>query len=326
MPEAFGIIPPQLIQDMLGAGYIPNGMPDRIKTNNYAPIISDICYRTIATAQPRQNESISDLIEKIALYKHPLDQPLEINASYLIKLSEQLALPKGIHAIATAVKDFNFINTQVRLLANGISAYDTIPKGYTGELWVEVISHSFPLRLHPGDALTQLRFFHGRNPLTAPEQKNQNLPQDIQLDLSSNATIWETNNTPQKILDTAQSNSYLFTDFFTPLACAQEIILKPDHFYLFQSLPFAQLSPNVGGEFFASPFLHQDLVTVKQCIEPHQGHIQLPIQTQKNPVLLRHNQTIGKIWYEHFLSEPKPFFEEKTKISKSTSFPHWFKA
>lgn len=325
MSELFGIIPPQLIQEMLTAGYIPNGIPDHIKSNQYAPRISDTCYRVSATALPLQGESTSNLAEKTALYKHSLDQPLEVNHVYLIKLVEELALPKGIQASASPVKDFLLINTQIRLLADSCTAYDTLPKAYTGELWIEVIPRSFPLRLHPGDTLTQLRFFHGRNILTNTKQNNQNLPQEIQLDLWENAPLWEARCIPEKILDTAEHEAYLITDFFTPLASTQKILLKPDQFYLLQSLPFSQLPSDIGGEFFASPSLNQDFVTVKQYIEPYQTHIQIPIQTQKNPILIGHNQAIGRIWYEHFLSKPKQIFDQKNEILASTSFPHWFK-
>jgi dCTP deaminase len=48
----------------------------------------------------------------------------------------------------------------VRLLADYVSRYDSVPPGSKGELWISVMPKSFPIKLFEGISLNQLRFFN----------------------------------------------------------------------------------------------------------------------------------------------------------------------
>lgn len=85
---------------------------------------------------------------------------LKKKTTYIIKLDQSLELPHGICGIANPKSSAGRIDLQVRLLAHNSDEFDTVPSGYTGDLFIEVSPKSMDIIVHPGDAINQLRLFN----------------------------------------------------------------------------------------------------------------------------------------------------------------------
>ena len=55
-----------------------------------------------------------------------------------MRLNELLDLPRDVYGITNNKSSSGRINLQTRLIVNGVPAFDYVPRGYRGELWLEV--------------------------------------------------------------------------------------------------------------------------------------------------------------------------------------------
>ncbi len=256
MRTEHGAIPMQVIREMMGAGYIAGAREEHLQPASLDLSLSDEAYRLRGSYLPRSGEPIRDIVNHGALYRHAWDRPFEVDGTYLGRLNESLALPPGIHATASNKSSSGRINLRGRLLADGVPRFDDIPAGYQGGLWIELNPKSFPVRVHPGDRINQIRFFHGDARLSALEHRiafdrhhllrsldGNFIPSSIDnvgrgitmtADLSSYDIVgWKAKETAWNILDT-KNFDHDPADFFEPVARPRdgELVLRPDAFYI----------------------------------------------------------------------------------------------
>lgn len=116
-------------------------------------------YAVPALPVPRKGESIRELIKSVSASNHDINDPLFRGQTYIVRLNEKLNLPKSVRAYGNPKSTTGRSGMHVRLLADGVDAYDTIPAGYKGDLWLEVKPLAFHILLHEGLSLNQIRFF-----------------------------------------------------------------------------------------------------------------------------------------------------------------------
>ncbi|MCC6563705.1 2'-deoxycytidine 5'-triphosphate deaminase, partial [Candidatus Uhrbacteria bacterium] len=270
-----GAIPMQIIREMMGAGFILGSREEHLQPASIDLSLSDEAYRMRGSYLPRSGESISEIIQRGALYKHSWDKPLEVNATYLVRLNETLALPPGVHASASNKSSSGRINLRGRLVADGIPRFDDIPAGYKGGLWIELLPKSFPILAHPGDRINQMRFFHGDARLNSLEhriafdkysllrsQSGTRIPSTIDncgrgitmtVDLESNEIVgWKVRDSVWNILDT-HAFDHDPSDFFesVPKPKDGELVLKPGTFYILVTKEKILTPPNYATEMAA---------------------------------------------------------------------------
>ncbi|MXZ88044.1 MAG: 2'-deoxycytidine 5'-triphosphate deaminase, partial [Dehalococcoidia bacterium] len=83
---------------------------------------------------------------------------LEPNRPYLIPLMEGLKLPSNVRAFANPKSSTGRVDIFTRVVTDYSHRFDDIAPGYDGELWLEVFSRSFLVRVQAGLALNQIRF------------------------------------------------------------------------------------------------------------------------------------------------------------------------
>ncbi len=107
------------------------------------------------------------------VHSFSLDRPavLEPNIPYLIELEERLALPAALSARANPKSSTGRLDIFARVVADTGEAFDEIPAGYQGRLFLHVISRSFPIRVRAGDRLVQVRFSHAVSRLSDDETR-----------------------------------------------------------------------------------------------------------------------------------------------------------
>jgi dCTP deaminase len=123
------------------------------------------CSSDIPYSEVLKNERWVDEVKSI----HPRNG-LDLNrgTTYVIQLQEGIRLRKdsGMHAYATGKSSIGRLDVLTRLITDHGDAYDTVPEGSSGSLYVEVTPITFPIRVRPGLALNQIRFFRGKPSLS----------------------------------------------------------------------------------------------------------------------------------------------------------------
>ncbi|TAK03948.1 2'-deoxycytidine 5'-triphosphate deaminase [Patescibacteria group bacterium] len=163
----------QHIRSLLRHGAVREADESSLQPSSLDLSVSGELYRMRGSFLPQPGEKIRDILKRGILFPAPLNQPLELNGIYWIRLNELLDLPPGVFATTNNKSSSGRINLQTRLVANGVSAFDYVPRGYRGELWLEVVPKSFPVKLSYGERLNQMRFYTGNARLPDDELRRE---------------------------------------------------------------------------------------------------------------------------------------------------------
>lgn len=343
MEKHHGAIPYQIIEEMIKTGYIKGAKTEHIQPASLDLTLSEDVYRMRGSYLPKRGESIKELIEHGALYRHKLDLPLEVDGIYLIRLNESVKLPPGIHAVASNKSSSGRINLRGRLLADSITRFDILPAGHSGELWIELVPKSFPVKVHAGDRINQLRFFHGDSRLGSLEhhmlfdryallQKKDGQSLDgnahvinrgivMTLDLTSHDIVgWRGKRTDSFMLDTKKFDHDPL-DFFeqVPKPKNMEITIRPGDFYILATKEKIIVPPQHAAEMapydetigeFRSHFAGFFDPGFGWSKEGHQrGTIAvLEVEAHSHDFVMRDGQPICLMVYEHMLQNPSRLY------------------
>ena len=116
---------------------------------------------------------------------------LETGCVYLVPLMESLALPADLSAAMNPKSSTGRLDVFTRVIGNNAAAFDQLPAGYEGPLWVEISPRTFSILARPGDRLVQVRLRRGAF--------NPGLSQVLSVDLEArgNAPVGWRAKTPQ---------------------------------------------------------------------------------------------------------------------------------
>ncbi len=338
-----GALPSQTIRSLIQSGIITGGNEERIQPASLDLALTETVYRIEYIFQPRPNESIEDILNEMDATPHNLTNPFERGVMYLAKLSESLKLPKDISARCNPKSSTGRNDLQVRVLADGVPRFDTIPAGFTGNLWIVIMSKSFPVKLPTDESLSQMRFFYadatsrisedelrtsleqdklfwrhsGEKPFTNDEIKIRDndgsliLTVDI---INEGITAWECLGL-NRILDFTKRNYYKPTDFFRPISIdSGSIYLKQDNFYILRSRERVRIPPNLSSEMIPMDERSGEFRShYSGFIDPGWGYgingdgNGRPLVLEVRPfedLVLRDNQPIAKIVFDTMHEKP----------------------
>ena len=276
-----GAFPSQFIRKMLASGEIRNADRNNLQPASIDLSISEEGYRMKGAFLPRKNESVRDIIKTESLYKIDLNNPLEKNGIYLIKLNESLNLSENIFAFSSSKSSTGRVDLQTRLIIDNYSRFDSVPFGYRGELWLQIIPKSFLIKLNSGDKLNQIRFFNGEAKLdyneikeayfkykllfdedlniVNPDEKSVidnsgSIVMSIDLDGGkSDKIIGYKNLLIDSVLDFSKKNYYNPADFFEPIYSPKngKLILEKESFYIFSTKERIRIPGDFASEMIA---------------------------------------------------------------------------
>jgi dCTP deaminase len=332
-----GALPVQKIRDLMQTKAIIGAQENQLQPSSLDLSLSEEIYRMRGSFLPQKNECVRDLLKQGILFPTTLDHPLELQGIYLIRLRESLCLPQHIHAYANNKSSSGRINLQTRLISNSTTLFDKISLGYQGELWLEVIPKSFPVKLRPGEYLNQIRFFigdahlnkqehselHRTNPLLYTIEGEPLLQESFSLDrdgltttidLSSQKIIgFKSTPTTCRLLDYAQRDLDPF-EFFEPIYRPKngQVIMRRGEFYIFATKEFLRVPLNYSMEITPyNPSSGEFRSHYAGFFDPGFGYgthgemkgspAVLEICTYDNDFILRDGQSICKIVYEKLL-------------------------
>src|SRR5580700_7134043 len=168
-PRKTGILPSQEIRELIKNGKIRSSMEiddGQIQPASIDLRLGTVAYRIQASFLPGRASPIATKIRDLKLAELDLTRPalLERGAVFIVPLVESLVLPSDIGGKANPKSTTGRLDIFTRLITDGGLEFELVPKGYSGELYVEIVSRTFPIVVQAGTKLSQLRFVRGNPP------------------------------------------------------------------------------------------------------------------------------------------------------------------
>lgn len=258
------------------------------------------------------------------------DRPLVLHRGgvYLAEVEEVLELPDSVWGRGNPKSSTGRLDVFVRLLTEFGEAFDTIPAGYRGRLYLEITPQSFHVSIRRGDRLGQLRLGRGRPGLTAEALETQQerapvvvwsdgspAPVDdaalpgvrLSVDLEgAGGPVGYLARRHQPPVDLARRNLPI-ARYWTSLSPAPVLghVLEPEQFYIFATRERLRIPPGLCAELVAFDATKGELRThYAGFIDPGFGWVDgdptsstgarlvLEIRTHDVPFLLEHGQPL----------------------------------
>jgi len=166
-----GVLPDHELRAAAEAGWIAAAAP--LSDAQFQPASLDlrlgpIAYQLRASFLPYR-ESVQDrldsgggdlVIDRLSLAE---GATLQRGSVYLVPLLESLALPPGMRGRSNPKSTTGRLDIFTRVITDRTPRFDEIAAGYRGGLYLEISPQSFPVRVHAGASLNQLRLLVGES-------------------------------------------------------------------------------------------------------------------------------------------------------------------
>jgi dCTP deaminase len=262
-----GYLPCQFIEMALKEGMIHSKVP--IKVSQVQPVSLDLrlgqkAYRIQCSFLP-ENDPVETRLKDVTLYEFDISKGgiLEKNAIYLIPLMEELHLPPEFYGLANPKSSTGRLDMFTRVIVDGGHRFDEIPLGHKGKLYLEIIPRSFPVKVHTGLSLNQLRVAHlnsqslDKKKLVSKFKKNPvlfdqtgfHIPVDevkledgvyVGVDVYGDqpeSIVAYKAKTNSNVIDLSKIGYYKVEEFWEPIYRPKKnrLILEPESFYIMMS-------------------------------------------------------------------------------------------
>ncbi|MCW2966608.1 MAG: putative 2-deoxycytidine 5-triphosphate deaminase [Solirubrobacteraceae bacterium] len=204
---------------------------------------------------------------------------LEPGRPYLIPLQERLDLPPYMRARANPKSSTGRVDIFTRVISDKSHRFDDIDAGYSGRLYLEVVSRTFTVRVQTGMALNQLRLSVGTTDVLDADltKEHEELPVLIEpgrrrkiaasrlvlaeglflsLDLlgDDDGFVGYRAKRNSKVLDLTKVGQHRPRDFWDLVhreEDAPRVVLEPEEFYLLISAEAVRIPPEFAAEMSA---------------------------------------------------------------------------
>jgi dCTP deaminase len=346
-----GVLTDTDLAALLAAGAIKTATP--LEAGQIQPSSLDLrlgghAYRIQASVLPMVGETVEQVIAPLVMYDFSLNETrlLERGAVYMIPLQEGLNLPPEIRGVASPKSSTGRLDVFVRLLTNEGETFDTVPAGYTGPLWLEVMPLTFPIRVRQGDRLIQLRLrcgetvvndadllalhtqtplLHGQPYFTHNTKIAEGLWISIDLSPTAQGLVGYRAKPHTQPVDLAKIGGHAWRDYWEPLYATpnRALILYPEEFYIFVSLEQITVPPGYSAELVAYDTRVGELrLHYAGFFDPGWGmtgpdaaHLTsvgaravLEVRAHDVPCVLRHGQRVGRFVYERLTGPSRDLY------------------
>jgi dCTP deaminase len=347
LPEGHeGVLPNQYLDAAIREGVIDAG-GFKIPSENVQPAsldlrLGEVAYRIRCSFLPGTDtveRRLKDfIVDELDLHRE--GAVLETNRPYLIPLKERLALPPTIRGKANPKSSTGRADVFTRVITDRSTRFDEIASGYTGNLYLEVVPLSFPIRVREDVSLNQLRLAVGRAELTDDEVRARHQTQPIlyvdglpvpaeELELSNGLFLGldlrgdadgrvgyrARDNAP--LLDMTKSGHADPEPYWEPVwhEDGRRIILNPRNFYLLMSREAVSVPPSLAAEMTAYDPTSGELRThYAGFFDPGFGYdadgrfegstAALEVRAHDVPFMIEDRQRVCKLTFERMLEDP----------------------
>ena len=347
--EGAGILAVQDICEMAAAGHILPLRPfdaDQIQPASLDLRLGTLAYRVRASFLPGPDLSVEDKIRALTLHVIDLSEGavLETGCVYVVPLMESLSLAADVSASANPKSSTGRLDVFTRVICDQTRAFDTIPAGYHGPLYIEISPRTFPVLVRAGSRLAQIRFrrgdtrlgddeleaLHGRETVVSGGDAvfQGGLTLSIDLEGSTAAASGHGNLVGWRakrhtgVVDVDKKAGLEALDFWEPLDSRgrRSLILDPDEFYILVSREAVHVPPDYAAEMVPfDPLVGEFRVHYAGFFDPGFGHAEaggagaravLEVRSHEVPFILDHGQSIGRLVYERMRTRPDRLYGE----------------
>lgn len=294
------------IQELIDSGNIT--ATERIEKNQIQPASIDLRLDRVAYEVPYTRLPVNgEAVEELGLRRSRgtfLSSGLTMRRGsiWLVKCKESLKLDRNTSATANGKSTAGRLDIMCRLLTDGGSVYNFVRSEYAGELWLEISPRTFDVVLNESDCLAQLRFHDGGKLTTSgPEPVRVDLSGDVAGYISTGGTV------------TYNKRDHSRWHSWSPLPVRNgEAVLYPGQFYILRSLEAVKVGPDVAAEAQAVSTQHGEFrLHYAGFVDPgFCGRLVLEVRPFEVPIVIRHGQQIGQLWYEAMSEYPDALYGE----------------
>lgn len=347
MPLAFaldekGILPDRMIAALAESGGILPATdfdPDQIQPASLDLRLGDLAYRVRASFLPGPRATVARRIDELKLHEISLSDGavLETGCVYIVPLLESLALPHDIVAAANPKSSTGRLDVFTRVIADEMRGFDRIAAGYHGPLYAEISPRTFPVLVHEGSRLSQIRFRRGHamldgnalRALHAHERLVDNDDADVAdgvavgVDLAGlgpDGLVGYRAKRHTGLIDVERRGGYAVADFWEPIHARPDrsLVLDPDEFYILASKEAVQVPPDYAAEMVPfDPLMGEFRVHYAGFFDPGFGYegaggrgsrAVLEVRSRDVPFIIEHGQIVGRLVYEKMLARPEKLY------------------
>lgn len=343
-----GILPSGLLRDAVQQGIIHSDY--RIPEQNFQPASLDLrlgekAYILQCSFLPYSG-SVESRLRDLAIGEIDIRDGaiLEKNRPYLIPLLESLDLPQGIRGRTNPKSSTGRLDIFTRVITDTSDRFDDISEAYKGQMYLEVFSRSFTVKVQTRLSLNQIRLMKGTSAFKAGELQRAHEQSPIVFfeagqprqmvsinDDNSLGLSVHLHKKPEPIgfrakknsslLDLSRVNSYHPRDFWEPVFADrdQHLILEPEEFYLLASTESVSIPPAFAAEMTAYETSIGELRThYAGFFDPGFGYGEdgmlggirpvLEIRAHDVPFMLGPGQKVCTLTFEHMLESPDVWY------------------
>jgi dCTP deaminase len=321
MAQDTGVLPDREIEALVASGAIRTDTPldeGQVQPASLDLRLAEDAYRLRASFLPGKDRTVAEMLQEPGIHLHRIDLTqegavLETGCVYLVPLQEHLRLPPGIAARANPKSSTGRIDVFTRLVTNRSRAFDEVPTGYSGPLYLEVSPRTFPIMVRPGDRLAQIRFKKKK-----PEAIKEKIV-SIDLEPPAGQPAGYRAKHHSGVVDLRGLGMHEVAQFWEPVYPRDgRIVLNPEEFYILVSRETVKVGPNEAAEMAPiAPELGEFRAHYAGFFDPGFGtntggsRAVLEVRSRDVPFILEHGQPVAKLVYEPMLGKPAALYGGK---------------
>jgi dCTP deaminase len=351
MTGAGGVLTDRALRSAVGAGSITATAPFRDEQFQPASLdlrLGPVAYQLRAsflpfreTVEQRLNDERANndlVIERLSLEG---GATLQRGSVYLVPLLESLSLPAAVRGRSNPKSTTGRLDVFTRVITDGTPRFDEVPPGYRGPLYLEVSPQSFPVRVHAGASLNQLRLLEGPTSMSDAALRalyaerpllydDDDRPVPIErvafndglcmgIDLSGRMTggiIGYRAHPNPPAVDLARVGHYDPADFWEPIKASVRdgYILEANRFYILVSKERIRVPPEFAAEMVVYDAGAGEIRThYAGFFDPGFGFgdgsvlgtkVVMEVRAREVPFMVYDGQTSFKVWFERLRGRP----------------------
>lgn len=267
-------------------------------------------WRLRASFLPGPGRSVAERLDDDVVM-HALDLTggavLEPGCVYLAELEESFALPAGVSAAANPKSSTGRLDVFTRVICDGCAAFDQIPQGYNGPVYVEIAPRTFSVLARPGDRLVQARL------RTGTHTPSRAITLSVDLEPGDGPAGWRARR-HAPLVDLGAPGVHEPSRFWEPVYAPRgRMVLDPGEFYILASreavtvplgeaAEMAPIAPEIG-EFRAHYAGFFDPGFGVDAAGGAGSRAVLEVRGRDVPFILDHGQAVARLVYEPMAGE-----------------------
>lgn len=342
-----GVLPGQLIREMMCTGFIQHAQGVNVSPASLDLTLSEEVYRVDSIVQLRKHEKVRDLLTTFNAQPHPQGEPFMRGQMYLARIAETISLPDGVYGYCNPKSTTGRLDVHVRIIADGVPRFDSLePAGWSGELWITILPNSFPILPAENQTLSQVRFFtadtrfselelqmavtrdkllwsHAGEPVSYEDLlvSDRDGGLALSLDFEGEWNGWRSKHT-DKVVDLSQVGGHDADDFFERVRPEDgHMRLERGRFYILSTEEAVRVPPRLACEMGAMDERFGDFRShYAGFIDPGWGYGAAgeidgrPLTLEVRPfedLVIRKGQVIAKTKFERMMSIPDTLYDTR---------------